>query len=127
MNKTDIPARHDGPITYSSNIMTVATCRGLIHKKCKYKVTFWKKDDCCQGTDGWICRWKHPNMSRDYLIEPVDVVGQEVYDLSRGRLGKRSAVQTKSLCRNRDGEHKHPTRGRKAAIGGTLPSALTFR
>lgn len=43
MNKTDIPARHDGPITYSSNIMTVATCRGLIHKKCKYKVTCRKR------------------------------------------------------------------------------------
>lgn len=49
MNKTDIPARHDGPITYSSNIMTVATCRGLIHKKCKYKVTFWKRIIAVRG------------------------------------------------------------------------------
>lgn len=30
-------------------MMTVATCRGLIHKKCKYKVTCWKKDDSSQG------------------------------------------------------------------------------
>lgn len=40
-------------------------------------------------------------MPDDYLIKSVDVVGQEVDDLSSGRLGKRSAVQTKSLHKNK--------------------------
>lgn len=39
MKKTAIPARHDGPIAYINNTITVAACRGPIHKKCKYKVT----------------------------------------------------------------------------------------
>lgn len=39
MKKTAIPARHDGPIAYINKIITVAACKGPIHKKCKYNVT----------------------------------------------------------------------------------------
>lgn len=42
IKKTAIPARHDGPMAYINNTITVAACRGPIHKKCKYKVT-WKE------------------------------------------------------------------------------------
>lgn len=39
MKKTDIPARHDGPMACISSTITVAACRGAIHRKCRYKVT----------------------------------------------------------------------------------------
>lgn len=42
MKKTAMPARHDGPIAYINNTMTVAACRGPIHRKCRYKVTYKK-------------------------------------------------------------------------------------
>lgn len=39
MKKTDIPARHDGPMACISSSITVTACRGPIHRKCRYKVT----------------------------------------------------------------------------------------
>lgn len=44
-------------------------------------------------------------MPVDYLIKSVDIVGQEVDDLPSGSLGKRSAVQTKSLRKNKGVVH----------------------
>lgn len=40
-------------------------------------------------------------MSGDYLVKLVDIVGQEVYNLSCGSFGKCFAVETKSLCRTK--------------------------
>lgn len=42
------------------------------------------------------------NITTDnYLVEFVDIIGQEVYNLSCGSFGKCLAVKTKSLCRTK--------------------------
>lgn len=62
MKKTAIPARHDGPIQYINNIITIAACRGVIHRKCRYKVTWEKmtKMECrvCRHLRPYICTLK---------------------------------------------------------------------
>lgn len=50
MKKTDIPARHDGPMACISSTITVAACRGAIHRKCRYKVT------CNNKTRLWLSK-----------------------------------------------------------------------
>lgn len=107
MKKTDIPARHDGPIAYINNKITIAACRGPIHRKCKYKVTCKitvTNGDIVMKTDVHYqsCAeiLKHKSSDK-YLIKFVDIIGQEVYNLSCGRFGKCFAVKTKSLCRTK--------------------------
>lgn len=112
MNRTDIPARQDGPITCSSSTRTAATCRGLIHKKCKYKVTCVGGPSVSAGAGG-----NATTRGAVYLVEPVDVVGQQVHDLSGGRLGEGFAVQTKSLGKNKEVRRQHPTRRRDVTSG----------
>lgn len=84
-----------------SSAITVAACRGPIHRKCRYKVTCKNEMRLRMSKQAAATMLMSTVLRADHLVELVDVVGQEVHDLPRGRLGKRFAAETKSLGPNK--------------------------